>query len=235
MNPKTPAPANFIDPERMAGLSPFKAFNTASFGVEGTAMASFAALSEEQRWQVAFYVMSLRFSREQADRGAALIQQKKLPAELTAVANLATDSDEQLSEQLKSYFDQEDQVNDVLAYLRRGLLEQKPDPLVLTRNLVRESAALYAAGEKKKPIKRLSMPTSTATSWPSPPYSPKTPPSAAASKAYSPRTVTPSNRELGRKRSTNGAVKSKRVSIGPAKSSRATTTTRASIFSSIPR
>ncbi len=151
MNPKTPAPANFTDPERMAGLSPFKAFNTASFGVEGTAMASFAALSEEQRWQVAFYVMSLRFSREQADRGAALIQQKKLPAELTAVANLATDSDEQLSEQLKSYFDQEDQVNDVLAYLRRGLLEQKPaDPLVLTRNLVRESAALYAAGEKEK-------------------------------------------------------------------------------------
>ena len=114
-------------------------------------MASFAAFSEEQRWQVAFYVMSLRFAREQADRGAALIQQKKLPAELTAVANLATDSDEQLSEQLKSYFDQEDQVNDVLAYLRRGLLEQKPaDPLVLTRNLVRESAALYAAGEKEK-------------------------------------------------------------------------------------
>ena len=151
MNPKTPPPANFIDPERMAGLSPFKAFNTASFGVEGTAMASFAALSEEQRWQVAFYVMSLRFAREQADRGATLIQQKKLPAELTAVANLATDSDEQLSEQLKSYFDQEDQVNDVLAYLRRGLLEQKPaDPLVLTRNLVRESAALYAAGEKEK-------------------------------------------------------------------------------------
>ena len=66
MNPKTPLPANFTDPERMAGLSPFKGFNTASFGVEGTAMASFAALSEEQRWQVAFYVMSLRFSREQA-------------------------------------------------------------------------------------------------------------------------------------------------------------------------
>src|SRR4030095_799073 len=47
MNPKTPVPANFIDPERIGGLSPFKVFNTASFGVEGTAMASFAALSEE--------------------------------------------------------------------------------------------------------------------------------------------------------------------------------------------
>ncbi len=57
MNPKNPEPANFTDPERMAGLSPFKGFNTTSFGIEGTAMASFAALSEEQRWQVAFYVI----------------------------------------------------------------------------------------------------------------------------------------------------------------------------------
>ncbi|MGH7886662.1 MAG: c-type cytochrome, partial [Candidatus Binatia bacterium] len=58
MNPKTPLPANFTDPERIGGLSPFKAFNAASFGIEGTAMASFAALSEEQRWQVAFYVFT---------------------------------------------------------------------------------------------------------------------------------------------------------------------------------
>ena len=78
MNPKTPPPANFTDPERMAGLSPFKAFNTASFGVEGTAMASFAAFSEEQRWQVAFYVMSLRFHPEQVARGAALMRREKI-------------------------------------------------------------------------------------------------------------------------------------------------------------
>ena len=151
MSPKTPPPANFTDPERMAGLSPFKAFNTASFGVEGTAMASFAAFSEEQRWQVAFYVMSLRFTAEQARRGAALLEHKNLPADVSSVANLATHSDEELSDQIKGYFDQEASINDVLAYLRRGLLEQKPaDPLVLTRNLVRESASLYSGGEKDK-------------------------------------------------------------------------------------
>lgn len=151
MTPKTPPPANFTDSERMAGLSPFKAFNTASFGVEGTAMASFAALSEEQRWQVAFYVMSLRFSPEQASRGAALIEQKKLPPDLSSVANLATHSDEQLAGEIARYFDQQASVKNVLAYLRRGLLEQKPaDPLVFTRTLVRESASLYTAGEKDK-------------------------------------------------------------------------------------
>ena len=151
MNPKTPLPANFTDPERMAGLSPFKGFNTASFGIEGTAMASFAALSEEQRWQVSFYVMSLRFTREQTAAGEALLAAKKLPMDLTSVATLATSSDEQLEEKLKSYLGQETQVNDGLAFLRRGLLEKKPtDPLIVTRNLIREAAELYAGGQKEK-------------------------------------------------------------------------------------
>src|SRR5262247_2230726 len=85
MNPKNPVPANFTDAEFMAGLSPFKAYNAISFGVENTAMASFAALSEEQRWQVAFYVLSLRFSPELAQAGAALLQSKNVPAEITTV------------------------------------------------------------------------------------------------------------------------------------------------------
>jgi high-affinity iron transporter len=151
MNPKTPLPANFTDPERMAGLSPFKGFNTASFGVEGTAMASFAALSEEQRWQVAFYVMSLRFSHEQAIAGEALFQAKKLPTELTSAPTLATWSDEQLEEKLKSYFRQESEVAQGLAFLRRGLLEKGPaDPLIVTRKLVREAGELYASGQREK-------------------------------------------------------------------------------------
>ncbi len=154
MNPKSPPPANFTDPERMAGLSPFKAFNTASFGVEGTAMASFAAFSEEQRWQVAFYVMSLRFTPEEVARGAALVRERKLPVDLTSVANLATHSDEQLTDDLKKYFPDEAQARDVLAYFRRGMLEQKPDQLAVTRNLVREAAALYASGDKEKAYQR---------------------------------------------------------------------------------
>ena len=154
MNPKSPPPANFTDPERMAGLSPFKAFNTASFGVEGTAMASFAAFSEEQRWQVAFYIMSLRFTPEEVTRGTALVRERKLPVDLTSVANLATHSDEQLTDDLKKYFPGEAQASDVLAYFRRGMLEQKPDQLAVTRNLVREAAALYASGDKEKAYQR---------------------------------------------------------------------------------
>jgi high-affinity iron transporter len=151
MNPKNPPPANFTDPERMAGLSPFKAFNTANFGVEGTAMASFAALSEEQRWQVAFYVFSLRFSADSAKAGAALLQSQNVPSDLTTLATLATSSDEQLLEKLKPYTTQQSQANDALAYLRRGMLEMKPgDPLAIARIRLREASELYAQGEKEK-------------------------------------------------------------------------------------
>jgi high-affinity iron transporter len=151
MNPKTPPPANFTDGEFMTGLSPFKAYNTATFGIDKTAMASFSALSDEQRWQVAFYVMSLRFSQAQATLGEPLIQGKKIAPELTSLPTLATFSDDQLLEKLKSNFDHDDQRNNVLAYLRRGVLEKKPaDPLLIARTLLGEASELYSKGQKEK-------------------------------------------------------------------------------------
>jgi high-affinity iron transporter len=150
MNPKTPQPANFTDPERIGGLSPFKVFNTTSFGIEGTAMASFAALSEEQRWQVAFYIFSLRFPEESAKSGAQLVKTKKLPSELQTVAAMATNSDEQVLEKLKA-FGNGSEAMDMLAYLRRGLLEANTtDPLSIARQFLREAVDLYSQGDKEK-------------------------------------------------------------------------------------
>ncbi|MBM2802156.1 MAG: iron permease [Deltaproteobacteria bacterium] len=151
MNPKTPLPANFTDPERIGGLSPFKVYNTASFGVEGTAMASFAALSDEQRWQVAFYVFTLRFSADAAKAGASLFQAKKLPAEFTTAALLATHSDEQMLAKLKPYASQDADALSLLAHLRRGILETKTqDPLMIARGLMREAMDAYSKGDKEK-------------------------------------------------------------------------------------
>ena len=150
MNPKSPPPANFHDPQRMAGLSPFKAFNTASFGIEGTAMPSFGALSDEQRWEVAFYVLSLRFSAESVRAGSALLQSKKGLSELINTSTLATHTDEQLLEKLKPYTTHNSQAYEALAYLRRGVLERKiADPLVAAGSLLRDSADLYAKGQKE--------------------------------------------------------------------------------------
>ncbi len=149
MNPKTPLPANFTDPERIGGLSPFKVFNTASFGIEGTAMASFAALSEEQRWQVAFYVFALRFSDDAAKAGAQLVKAKSLPSDLQSVATLATTADEVLLDRLKEQSKDESQALALLAHLRRGMLEVAlADPLAIAKGLLGDAIALYAKGEK---------------------------------------------------------------------------------------
>lgn len=55
-----PPPRSFHDPEVMDTLTPYKAFNTTTFGVKGTAMAPFPALSDDDRWAAAFYLFTLR-------------------------------------------------------------------------------------------------------------------------------------------------------------------------------
>jgi high-affinity iron transporter len=54
-----PPPADFTDPERLDGLSPFRAYNAVTFGVPGTAMPSYESLSPDERWELAFYVFRL--------------------------------------------------------------------------------------------------------------------------------------------------------------------------------
>jgi high-affinity iron transporter len=58
LNPK---PRDFTDPERMQTFAPHQFFQTISFGVEGTAMPSFAeAFTKDECWDIAFYLMTLR-------------------------------------------------------------------------------------------------------------------------------------------------------------------------------
>ena len=55
-----PSPARFKDPERLGQLSPYRIYNALTFGVPGTAMASFAdALPPADRWNLAFFVFRL--------------------------------------------------------------------------------------------------------------------------------------------------------------------------------
>jgi len=56
-----PRPRDFTAPERMNVCTPLQFYQAVTFGVEGTAMASFAAAcTPEQRWNLAFYLMTLR-------------------------------------------------------------------------------------------------------------------------------------------------------------------------------
>jgi len=58
LNPK---PRDFTAPERLNVCTPLQFYQALTFGVDGTAMASFAeAFTPEQRWNLAFYLMTLR-------------------------------------------------------------------------------------------------------------------------------------------------------------------------------
>ena len=152
MTPKEPPPADFTDSKVMDGLSPFKAFNIITFGVERTAMPNFSSLTEEERWQVAFYVLSLRFTAEEATQGAALIRSTTVQPELQNISTLSTTTDAELQAKLKTSFPTENQSFVVLAYLRRGLLERQQvhTPLVAAQTLLKEAMTLYEKNEKKK-------------------------------------------------------------------------------------
>jgi high-affinity iron transporter len=151
MQPKEPKPANFTDPDLINNLSPFKAFNTTTFGIQGTGMPSFSALNEEQRWEAAFYLFSLRHSSEAAASGAKLFQAKNIPAEAATVSYLATAPDDELVEKLKAYATNDTEAQQLLAYLRRGVLEGKTsDPLAIAAAFLRESVDLYKKGDREK-------------------------------------------------------------------------------------
>lgn len=86
-----PAPVDFTDSERRAQLSPYRAHNTVTFGVEGTSMASFAHLSDADRWSLAFYVLALGHGAKDAPEQASNLPTLEL-------AELATLKDHEIGD-----------------------------------------------------------------------------------------------------------------------------------------
>lgn len=79
-----PKPRNFLDNEKMSGISPFAAFNTVRYGIEGTGMKAHNNLTDSEVWDVAFYVLHLRHG------------QKTKTAPTLSLEQIATKSDEEL-------------------------------------------------------------------------------------------------------------------------------------------
>ncbi|HWP94484.1 MAG TPA: cytochrome c/FTR1 family iron permease [Gammaproteobacteria bacterium] len=69
-----PPPTDFHDRTRAAERSLYGLYNTITLGIEGTAMPSFAALADEDRWALAFYVGSLGVTDAELETAAALLE-----------------------------------------------------------------------------------------------------------------------------------------------------------------
>ncbi len=93
-----PPPRNFNDNDRMAGISAFGAFNTVRCGIAGTGMKPHPQLSDEEVWDVAFYVLSIRYQKKLSDKNfeAEKVVTAKLPSlNMNAIAAI---TDEELQQ-----------------------------------------------------------------------------------------------------------------------------------------
>ncbi|HEX3036544.1 MAG TPA: cytochrome c/FTR1 family iron permease [Thermodesulfobacteriota bacterium] len=152
-----PPPTNFTDPGSTGGLSPFKVYNTMRYGIEGTAMSPFPNLSEDDKWNVSFYVLSLELNQNESKDGETVFNINKIPEKLKEPKILATLSNDELKEKVKPYVSDEEALVNALAYLRKGVIESKKtekDPLAVTSATLKEAIQLYEGGDKEEAHKR---------------------------------------------------------------------------------
>lgn len=131
-----PPPVSFRDPKRLGGLSPYRVFNSLTFGVPGTAMPSFEALTPTERWELAFYVFRL------GHNGEPTKCQTTLP-----LSEIALRTDDELLSSLRS----ESSPKGALAYLRLEAPFQEPTTAVSfdrARALLHRAAAAYREGHR---------------------------------------------------------------------------------------
>jgi high-affinity iron transporter len=138
-----PQPVSFADPARRAVLSPYRVFNTLTFGVPGTAMASFDSLSPEDRWSLAFYVFRLGHGADARPGGAP--DNVGMP-----LADMAIRSDAEMLEVLRR--EGHPSPERVLAYVRTEAAFQEPPAGVgidRTRMMLRQAQAAFDAGRAR--------------------------------------------------------------------------------------
>jgi high-affinity iron transporter len=142
LNPK---PRDFTDPQRLETYAPHQFFQAITFGVEGTAMASFGdSFTAEERWDLAFYVMTLR--RDFRPNASATNQNFTLQ-------QLATKNDRELAAILAQLSraarrHPSPDANALIDYCRQN----PPQPtmeeyLAIAEKLLKQSLAAYARGD----------------------------------------------------------------------------------------
>ncbi len=145
-----PPATDFTDPDINLGLSPFKVYNTTTFGIEGTAMISFEkVLDEEQKWDVAFYVLSLGYPDVPSGGGASGLSTENIPHDVRKLENLALASNAEIL--LNAGVGGSDE--EVLfylrtAYLRDGIAGGVSEAIAHTMRKLEEAIGLYEAGRK---------------------------------------------------------------------------------------
>ncbi len=143
-----PPPIDLTNQERASQRTPFALYQIISNGVAGTAMASFGALPEADRWALAFFVGSLPYSAADKAAGAKLWQPGS-PARqaITGMSVLTQMSQHALAQSLGA-----DAARSVTAYLRANpaqVDEAAPaERTSLAKARLQQSVEAVRAGER---------------------------------------------------------------------------------------
>ena len=143
-----PPPIDFTDIDRARQRSAFGLYQVITQGLEGTSMASFASLSDEDRWALAFYAGSIAL--EDMAKGERIWREddgiRQLVPDLETLAALTPES---LAEQIG-----EDRALAVMAYLRANpnAVGQANDAgsLAFVRDTLDRSLSAYRAGDREE-------------------------------------------------------------------------------------
>lgn len=139
-----PVPANFHDRERQQHRNVYSLYNTISLGVQGTAMPAFTRLSNQQRWELAFYVSNFYAGDSEREAGELVWTQTK---DHPAIADLAQLT--QLTPQQMMQSDGEPGAN-LLAYLRANptkLQTGRLSPVHTAQDKLEASVEAYAQND----------------------------------------------------------------------------------------
>lgn len=139
----TPPPADLTDAARQGQLSVFGLYNTITLGIKGTGMTGFAALSDPQRWALAFYVTTLAGSADERARGAAVWKAGTGAGELGDLRALVMATPREVTARRGR------DGAAMLAYLRAepGAVGGREAPLDVSARLLGESLAAYRQGD----------------------------------------------------------------------------------------
>lgn len=136
----TPEPTNFHDRLRQGQRSPYSLFSTITLGVDGTAMKSYAHLSEEQRWALSFYLSTLFHTAEEQQQGQQLWESGKAQNVIANTVELSRTTPEVIKQSHGS-----DGVA-ILAFLRNQpekLEANRISPLLVSHSKLKDSLKAY--------------------------------------------------------------------------------------------
>lgn len=147
-----PPPMNFTDMGSTATLSPFKIYNTMSFGIQGTKMPTFPSLSDKEKWNLAFYVMTLGMDGKGGTNGGKP-PLDKLPNELKDYKILSTLTNDDIGRILEKSNQTKVDKQKAIHYVRLGIVEDsnlKNNSLLNARTILTNSLELYKQGKKEE-------------------------------------------------------------------------------------